>query len=181
MADTLPLRRECDHKLELDGPVPQKGPIYKLSEPKDLILREYISENVSRGFIRPSTSATGAPVLFAPKTDGSLRLCVDYRKLNLVTKKNAYSIPQMGHLLTTFNGSKIFTKIDLRGAYYLVRIAEGCEYLNKFNTRHGSFKYLVMPFGLTDAPATFQGFMNEILGDLVKTFLVVYLDDILMV
>ena len=72
LADTLPPRRDCDHKIELDGPVPKKGPIYKLSEPKDLILREYISENVSRGFIHPSTSATGAPVLFAPKTDGSL-------------------------------------------------------------------------------------------------------------
>ena len=86
----------------------------------------------------------------------------------------------MSHLLTNFQSAKFFTKLDLRGAYHLVRIAEGSEYLTAFNTRHGSFEYLVMPFGLTNAPATFQAFMNEILGDLVNECLVVYLDDTLI-
>ena len=180
LADQLPPRRPCDHRIDLIGPVPKKGTIYRLSEPEDKALRDYIAENVARGFIRPSTSATGSPVLFVPKSDGSLRLCVDYRKLNQVTKKNSYPIPPMSHLLTAFRDTKIFSKIDLRGAYYLVRIAEGHEYLTAFNTRHGAFEYLVMPFGLTNAPATFQALMNNILGDLVNDCVVVYLDDILI-
>ena len=86
----------------------------------------------------------------------------------------------MSHLLTTFVDTQVFSKIDLRGAYHLIRIADGHEYLTAFNTRHGAFEYLVMPFGLTNAPATFQALMNEILGDLVNDCVVVYLDDILI-
>ena len=179
-ADTLPPRRACDHQIELTGDPPRKGGVYKLSDPEDLVLREYISEHVQKGFIRPSKSPVGAGVLFVPKKDGGLRLCVDYRRLNEVTRKNSYPIPPMSHLLTNFHNAKFFTKIDLRGAYHLVRIAEGHEYLTAFNTRHGSYEYLVMPFGLTNAPATFQALMNEILGDLVNTILVCYLDDTLI-
>ncbi|KAI7967784.1 hypothetical protein MJO29_001061 [Puccinia striiformis f. sp. tritici] len=180
LADQLPPRRACDHRIDLLGPVPKKGTIYRLSEPEDKVLRNYISENVAKGFIRPSTSMTGFPVLFVPKADGSLRLCVDYRRLNAVTKKNSYPIPPMSHLLTTFKDTQVYSKIDLRGAYHLIRIADGHEYLTAFNTRHGASEYLVMPFGLTNAPATFQALMNEILGDLVNDCVVVYLDDILI-
>ncbi|KNF05795.1 hypothetical protein PSTG_01192 [Puccinia striiformis f. sp. tritici PST-78] len=104
----------------------------------------------------------------------------EYHELNTVTKKNSYPIPPMSHLLTTFKDTQVFSKIDLRGAYHLIRIADGHEYLTVFNTRHGAFEYLVMPFGLTNAPATFQALMNEILGDLVNDCVVVYLDDILI-
>ena len=115
-----------------------------------------------------------------PKKDGTLRLCVDYRKLNNVTQKNAYPVPPMSHLLTLFHGATQFSKLDLRGAYNLIRIAEGHEYLTAMRTRFGSFEYTVMPFGLCNAPSTFQSFVNDIFSDLVEEFLVVYLDDILV-
>ena len=115
-----------------------------------------------------------------PKKDGSLRLCVDYRKLNNVTKKNAYPVPPMSQLLTLFHGATHFSKIDLRGAYNLLRIAEGHEYLTAMRTRFGSFEYTVMPFGLCNAPATFQHFVNDIFADIVEVYVVVYLDDILI-
>jgi len=105
---------------------------------------------------------------------------VDYRKLNAVTKKNSYPIPPMLHLLTTFFDTQLFSKIDLRGAYHLIRIADGHECLMAFNTRHGASRYLFIAVGLTNAPATFQALMNEILGDLVNDCVVVYLDDILI-
>ena len=112
-ADKLPPRRPYDHKIELTGPAPSPGPVYSLSKQESPELQDYIAENVEKGFIRPSKSNTGSPVLFVPKKDGSLRLCVDYRKLNNVTKKNAYPVPLMSQLLTLFHGATHFSKIDL--------------------------------------------------------------------
>ena len=135
---------------------------------------------LSKGFIRPSSSSTGAPVLFAKKKDGGLRLCFDYRRLNAVTRKNRYPVPPMSHLLVVFSGAKYFSKIDLRGAYNLLRIKEGDEYLTTFRTRYGSFEYLVMPFGLTNAPSSFQSFVNSIFADVIDKFCEAFLDDILV-
>ncbi|MBW0559837.1 hypothetical protein O181_099552 [Austropuccinia psidii MF-1] len=143
-------------------------------------LRAYISENVEKGSIQPSSSSAGAPVLFIKKKDGGLRLCVDYRKLNAVTRKNKYPVPPINQLLNVFNGSSIFSKIDLRGAYNLLRIKEGDEHLTCFRTKYGSFEYLVMPFGLTNAPASFQNLVNYIFQDLLDVYVVVYLDDIMV-
>ncbi|MBW0496409.1 hypothetical protein O181_036124, partial [Austropuccinia psidii MF-1] len=113
-AEKLPPHRACDHHIELEGSLPPVGVIYSLSKQESDTLRAYISENVEKGFIRPSSSSTGAPVLFVKKKDGGLRLCVDYRKLNAVTRKNKYPVPPMNQLLNVFNGSSIFSKIDLR-------------------------------------------------------------------
>ncbi|MBW0532147.1 hypothetical protein O181_071862 [Austropuccinia psidii MF-1] len=121
-----------------------------------------------------------APVLFVKKKDGGLCLCVDYRKLNAVTRKNKYPVPPMNQLLNVFNGSSIFSKIDLRGAYSLLRIKEGDEHLTALRTKYGSFQYLVMPFGLTNAPALFQNLINDIFQDLLNVYVVVYLDDIMV-
>ncbi|MBW0582207.1 hypothetical protein O181_121922, partial [Austropuccinia psidii MF-1] len=140
----------------------------------------YISENLEKGFIRPSSSSTGAPVLFVKNKDGGLRLCVDYRKLNAVTRKNKYPVPPMNQILTVFNGSSIFSKISFHGAYKLLRIKEGDEHLTCFRTKYGSYEYLVMPFGLTNAPASFQNLVNDIFYDLLDIYLVVYLDDIVV-
>ncbi|MBW0548935.1 hypothetical protein O181_088650 [Austropuccinia psidii MF-1] len=112
-AEKLPPHRACDHHIELEGSLPPVGVIYSLSKQELDTLRDYISENVEKGFICPSSSSTGAPVLFVKKKDGGLRLCVDYRKLNAVTRRNKYPVPPMNQLLNFFNGSSIFSKIDL--------------------------------------------------------------------
>ncbi|MBW0587675.1 hypothetical protein O181_127390, partial [Austropuccinia psidii MF-1] len=135
-------------------------------------LRAYISENLEKGFIHTSSSSTGAPSLFVKKKDGGLCLCVDYCKLNAVTRKNKYPVPPMNQLLNVLNGSSIFSKIDLRGEYNLLRIKEGDENLTCFRTKYGSYEYLVMPFGLTKAAASFQNLVNDIFQDLLDVYVV---------
>lgn len=180
-ADLLPVHRSYDHTIPLvEGSSPPYGPIYSLSAIELKALAEYLDENLRKGFIRPSTSPAGAPILFVKKKDGSLRLCVDYRGLNKITIKNRYPLPLIHELLDRLQGAHIFTRIDLRGAYNLVRIAKGEEWKTAFRTRYGHFEYLVMPFGLTNAPATFQNLMNDILRDFLDVFVIVYLDDILI-
>ncbi|MBW0582435.1 hypothetical protein O181_122150 [Austropuccinia psidii MF-1] len=178
-AEKIPPHRACDHHIELEGSLPPVGVIYSLSNQESDTLRAYISGNVGKGFIRPSSSSTGAPLLFVKKKDGGLRLCVDYHKLNAVTRKNKYPVPPMNQLLTVFNDPSIFSKIDLRGAYNLLRIKEGDEHLNCFRTKYGSYEYLAMPFGLTNAPASFQNLVNDIFYDLLGVYVVVYLDEIM--
>lgn len=180
-ADILPPHRPYDHKIILEDNVKLPfGPVYSLSHNELKALKEYLDEMLSKGFIRPSTSPAGSPVLFVKKKDGCLRLCVDYRRLNSITKKNVYPLPLINNLLDQLNSSHIYTKIDLRGAYNLVRIAEGDEYKTAFRTRYGSFEYLVMPFGLCNAPATFQHFMNDAFRDMLDQYVIIYLDDILI-
>ncbi|MBW0537993.1 hypothetical protein O181_077708 [Austropuccinia psidii MF-1] len=179
-AEKLPPHRACDHHIELEGLLPPIGVIYSLSNQESETLRAYISENVEKGFIRPSSSSTGEPVLFVKKKDGGLCLCVDYCKLNAVTRKNRYPVPPMNQLLTIFKGSTIFSKIDLLGSHNLLRIKEGDEQSTTFRTNYGSCEYLVMPFGLTNASASFQNYVNEIFSDFLDVFVVVYSDDIMV-
>src|SRR5579859_3085923 len=160
--------------------LPMHGKLYNMSETELQTLREYIDNMVDKGFIRSSHSPVGAPVLFVKKKDGSLRLCVDYRGLNRLTKKSRYPLPRIDTLINRLTTAKVFTKIDLREGYYNVRIAEGHEWKTAFRTRYGSFEYLVMPFGLTNTPATFQYFMNNIFRDMTDNFVVIYLDDVLV-
>ncbi|MBW0566522.1 hypothetical protein O181_106237 [Austropuccinia psidii MF-1] len=179
-AERHPPHRACNDHIELEGSLPPVGVIYSLSKQESDTLRAYISENLEKGFIRPSSSSTGAPVLFVKKKDGGLHLCVDYRKLNAVTRKNKYPVPPVNQLLTFFNGSSIFSNIDLRGAYNLLRIKEGDEHLTCFRTKYGSYEYLVIPFGLTNAPACFQNLVNDVFYDLLDIYVVVYLDEIIV-
>ncbi|KFZ17321.1 hypothetical protein V501_01795 [Pseudogymnoascus sp. VKM F-4519 (FW-2642)] len=141
---------------------------------------EYIDDNLAKGFIKPSTSPAGSPVLFVPKKDGSLRLCVDYRALNNITIKDRYALPLINELHDRFQGAKIFSKLDLRGAYNLIRIKSGEEWKTAFRTRYGLFEYQVMPFGLTNAPASMQRLMNDALHEYLDIFVIVYLDDVLV-
>jgi hypothetical protein len=181
LQDALPSHRPYDHVIPLiPGETPPFGPIYSLSEVELKALSDYIEEHLDKGFIQPSSSPAGAPILFVKKKDGSLRLCVDYRALNKVTIKNRYPLPLISEMLDRLRSARYFTKIDLRGAYNLVRIAEGEEWKTAFRCRYGHFEYTVMPFGLTNAPATFQHFMNDIFRDLLDQSVVVYLDDILI-
>lgn len=178
---TLPPNRPFDHAIPLEpnSSVPF-GPLYNLAEKELTALREYIDDNLKKGFIRRSESPAGAPVLFTPKKDGKLRLCVDYRALNKVTVKNRCPLPLISETLDRLRSARIFTKLDLKGAYNLVRVANGDEWKTAFRTRYGHFEYLVMPFGLTNAPATFQAFLNDVLRSCLDTVVVIYLDDILI-
>ncbi|MBW0589068.1 hypothetical protein O181_128783 [Austropuccinia psidii MF-1] len=175
-AEKLSPHCACDHHIELEGSLPPVGVIDSLCKKESDRLRAYISENLEKGFIWPSSSSTGAPVLFVKKKDGGLHSCVEIRKLNAVTRKNKYPVPPMNQLLNVFNGSSIFFKIDLRGAYNLLRIKDGDEHLTCFRTKYDSFEYLVMPFGLTNAPASFQNLVNDIFQNLLDVYVVVYFD-----
>jgi len=180
-AEQLPEHQPWDHTMPLvEGKQPPFGPIYPLSEFELRSLREYLDENLRKGFIRPSSSPAGAPILFAKNKNGSLRLCVDYRGLNAITIKNRYPLPLIPELLDRFRQAKYFTKLDLRGAYNLVRIAYGEEWKTAFRTRYGHFEYLVMPFGLANAPASFQGLINDTLRPFLDRFATAYLDDIMI-
>ncbi|KAI2664272.1 Transposon Tf2-9 polyprotein [Labeo rohita] len=132
------------------------------------------------GTIVPSSSPAGAGFFFVAKKDGSLRPCIDYRGLNDITVKNRYPLPLMSSAFEILQGAKIFTKLDLRNAYHLVRIKEGDEWKTAFNTPLGHFEYRVLPFGLANAPSVFQALVNDVLRDMLNIFVFVYLDDILI-
>ena len=182
VSDALPPHRLYDHAIEtLPNERPPWGPVYALSEKELEVLREYLEEMLRTGKIRPSKSPAGAPILFVPKTHGrGLRLCVDYRGLNKVTILNKYPLPLMDELQDRVRGASIFTKIDLKSGYNLIRIRKGDEWKTAFRTRYGHYEYLVMPFGLANAPATFQNMMNDIFRDLLDQGVIVYIDDILI-
>ena len=143
-------------------------------------MRGYITESLASGIIRPSSSPVAAGFFFVAKKDGSLRPCIDYRLLNTITVKNKYPIPLLSSTFEPLTHATVFTKLDLRNAYHLVRIREGDEWKTGFNTHLGHFEYLVMPFGLTNAPAVFQTLVNDVLRDFINLFVIVYLDDILI-
>ena len=180
-ADKLPPHRYVDHAIDLlPDTKPSFGPLYSMSEAELKELRGWIDENLSKGFIRSSTSSAASPILFVKKPGGGLRLCVDYRALNKITKKNRYPLPLIEETLNQIQGAKYFTRMDLRSAFNLIRIKEGDEWKTAFRTRYGLFEFLVMPFGLTNAPATCQQFVNDTLREFLDVFCVVYLDDILI-
>jgi hypothetical protein len=179
-AGILPPHSRHEHAIEIEGGEPPYGPLYNLSVSELRVLREYLDDALAKGWIRPSTSPAGAPILFVPKKDGTLRLCVDYRGLNRVTKKNRYPLPLINETMDRLVGAKIFTKLDLKDAYHRLRIKKGDEWKTAFRTRYGHFEYLVMPFGLANAPATFQAYINQALQGHLDTICVVYLDDILI-
>lgn len=181
-AAELPEHRSFDHAIDIkEGEQPPWGPIYALSEKELAALKEYLTQMLKEGKIRPSKSPAGAPILFVPKPHGrGIRLVVDYRGLNKVTVLNRYPLPLMNELRDRVQGAKVFTKIDLKSGYNLIRIKKGDEWKTAFRTRYGHYEYLVMPFGLANAPATFQNMMTEILRDLIDQGVVVYIDDILI-
>ncbi|KAF8689682.1 hypothetical protein RHS03_09063, partial [Rhizoctonia solani] len=177
----LPPHREYNIAIDLVSDAKlTPGPIYGMTNAESKALKQHIDEELATGKICPSTSSAGAPVMFVKKANGSLRLVVDYRKLNDVTHKNVYPLPRQDDLMAKLRHAKMFTKLDLRWGYNNVQIKEGDKWKTAFRTKYGLFKYLVMPFGLTNAPAAFQHFMNNLFRDLIDVTVVIYLDNILI-
>ena len=177
----LPPERAVNHTIELEPhqQPPHRG-IYPLSHDELAELKKQLNELLEKGFIRPSTSPYGAPILFVSKKDGGLRMCVDYRMLNKLTVKNRYPLPRTDEPLDRLHGSKFFTKIDLASGYHQIRIKEEDIPKTAFKTRYGHYEFTVMPFGLCNAPATFQRTMNDVFRDLLDDFVIIFLDDILI-
>jgi hypothetical protein len=180
---TLKLPPFClfDHAIVLKGSTtPRHSLIYSMSEPEHTALKEFIDEHLATGTICPSQSPISALVLFVKKKDGSLCMVTDYRKLNAITRKDWYPIPHINDLLERLGKASVFTKIGLQNAYHLLCIKEGDKWKTAFHTHYSFFKFLVMPLGLTNAPSSFQRFMNTIFGDLLDIILIIYLDDLLV-
>ncbi|KAK3562994.1 hypothetical protein QTP86_013260 [Hemibagrus guttatus] len=154
--------------------------IYPLSLPESKAMEEYIETALAAGHIQPSTSPVAAGFFFVGKTDGGLRPCIDYRGLNAITVPYPYPLPLVPAAQEQLRGVRIFTKLDLRSAYNLVRIREGDEWKTAFHTTHGHYEYRVMPFSLTNAPAVFQALINGVFQDLLGKGVIAYIDDILV-
>jgi len=181
-ADVLPEHCSYDHTIDLRaGESAPWGPIYPLSEHELETLREWLKEMLRTGKIQRSTSSAGSPILFVPKPNGrGLRLCVDYRGINRITIPNRYPLPQMQELQDRIQGAQWFTKMDLKNGFHLIRIKEEDEWKTTFCTWYGLYEFLVMPFGLSNAPATFQDMMNHIFRDMLDLGLLAYMDDLLI-
>jgi hypothetical protein len=179
-AAAMPPERGARHRIDTGDNKPINQNAYPLSVEKMNELSEQVKELLKNGLIRPSASAWGFPVVFARKGDGKWRMCVDYRGLNRITSKNGYPLPRVQDLLDRIGRAQWLTKIDLASGFWQIRMDEDSVQKTAFNTTWGKFEWLVMPFGLCNAPATFQTVMNGVLREHLGEFVVVYLDDILI-
>ncbi|KAJ3494703.1 hypothetical protein NLJ89_g10750 [Agrocybe chaxingu] len=180
--DQLPPKRPWDHAIELKPDAqPITSKIYPLSKSEQEELDKFLEEHLKSGRIRPSKSPIASPFFFVKKKDGSLRPVQDYRKLNAMTIRNQYPLPLVSELMDKLNGSKYFTKLDVRWGFNNIRIKDGDEYKAAFITNRGLFEPLVMFFGLTNSPATFQNMMNDLFKDLILDgHVVIFMDDVLI-
>ena len=176
-----PPKREVEFEIKLEeGAVPPNKPPYRLSPKEHDELQAQIDDLLAQGHIRPSQSPYGAPVLFVPKKDGRWRMCVDYRALNKQTIRDRYPLPRIDDLLDRLGKAKHFTTLDLASGYHQIAVKEQDIPKTAFRTQRGQFEFLVMPFGVANAPATFQRMMNSLFKEELDAFVLVYLDDILV-
>ncbi|XP_024965993.1 uncharacterized protein LOC112506204 [Cynara cardunculus var. scolymus] len=177
----VPPERQVEFRIELTpgATLIAKSP-YRLAPSEMQELMTQIQELLDKGFIRPSSSPWGALVLFVKKKDGSMRMCIDYKELNKATIKNRYPLPRIDDLFDQLQGASYFSKIDLRSGYHQLRVREKDVPKTAFRTRYGHFEFVVMPFGLTDAPAVFMDLMNRICKPYLDNFIIVFIDDILI-
>jgi len=177
----FPPHNEVDFSIEL---VPGVDPIskapYRMNTHECAALKLNLKEMLDKGYIRPSGSPWGAPVLFVKNKDGTLRLCIDYRQLKKVTAKNMYLLSRIDDLFDQLKGAAAFSKINLRSGYHQVRIKEEEIYKITFRTRYVHYEFILVPFGLTNAPSTFICLMNSVLRPYLDKFVIVFIDDILL-
>ena len=164
----------------MEGKTPPWGLLYSMSQDKLKVLKKYLEENLSKGFIRASFSPVASPVIFACKPEDGLRFCIDYRQLNAITIKNQYLLPLIKKTLERIYKIKIYSKIDIIAAFNCLRMQQGEEKKTAFQTRYGLYEYLMMLFGLANALSSFQNFINNILYRMLDKFCTTYIDDILM-
>nr|GFB48788.1 putative reverse transcriptase domain-containing protein [Tanacetum cinerariifolium] len=177
----LPPIRPVEFQIDLvPGAAPVARAPYRLAPSEMKELAEQLKELSDKGFIRPSSSPWGAPVLFVKKKDGSLWMCIDYRELNKLTVKNRYPLPRIDDLFDQLQGSSVYSKIDLRSGYHQFRVREEDILKTAFRTRYGHYEFQVMPFGLTNAPAVFMDLINRVCKPYLDKFVIVFIDDILI-
>ncbi|GJS88597.1 putative reverse transcriptase domain-containing protein [Tanacetum coccineum] len=177
----LPLTRQVEFQIDLvPGAAPVARAPYRLAPSEMKELSEQLKELSDKGFIRPSSSPWGAPVLFVKKKDGSFRMCIDYRELNKLTVKNRYPLPRIDDLFDQLQGSSVYSKIDLRSGYHQLRVREEDIPKTAFRTRYGHYEFRVMPFGLTNAPVVFMDLMNRVCKPYLDKFVIIFIDDILI-
>jgi len=176
----LPEHSKYNHRIDLipEAKLPD-GPIYSLSKKELDALWDYIREMEDHGKIRRSSSPIGAPILFVPKLDGTLWLCVDYQGLNKITVENKYPLPLMSELRSRLGKATIFTKLHLKNGYYLIHMAEGEEWKTALKSRYGLYKYNVITFGLWNTVSTLQSMINDIFRDMLDVGVIAYMDDII--
>ncbi|KAI3811011.1 hypothetical protein L1987_20725 [Smallanthus sonchifolius] len=177
----IPPSRQVEFRIDLvPGAAPVARSPYRLAPSEMQELSSQLQELLDKGFIRPSFSPWGAPVLFVKKKDGTFRMCIDYRELNKLTIKNRYPLPRIDDLFDQLQGSSFYSKIDLRSGYHQLKIQEEDIPKTAFRTRYGHYEFLVMPFGLTNAPAVFMDLMNRVCKPYLDKFVIVFIDDILI-
>jgi hypothetical protein len=177
----MPPNRDVEFVIDLfPGTAPISKRPYRLSSTQLLELEKQIKELLEKGFIRPSSSPWGAPVIFVEKKDGTQRMCVDYRLLNEVTIKNKYPLPRTEDLFDQMRGAKVFSNIDLHSGYHQMKIRWSDIPKTGFTTRYGLYEYTVMSFGLTNAPTYFMYLINKVFMEYLDKFAVVFIDDILI-
>jgi hypothetical protein len=177
----MPPEKEVEFYIDLlPGTTPIAKRPYRMAPTELAELKLQTTELQQKGFIRPSSSPWGAPILFITKKDGSMRMCIDYRSLNEVTIKNKYPLPQIDDLFDQFQGDKYFPKIDLRSGYHQLRIKEADIQKTAFVTRYGQYEFTIMPFGLTNAPSCFMNLMNKVIMEELDKFVVVFINDFII-
>ena len=178
----LPPERPVHHSIPLvPGAQPVHRRCYRMSPAEREVVQEYVEKLLKNGWVVPSTSPWGAPILLVPKPDGTMRVCVDYRALNALTIKNKFALPRVDDLIDSLSGAKVFSALDLASGYWQIRLSPEDAEKTGFNTHEGHYEWKVLPMGLSNAPATFQHMMNSIFaGKGLHKFVAVYLDDILI-